>query len=207
MVVGVDEVGRGALAGPLTVGAVVLSRALAPPFGLTDSKLLNPGRREALVNPLIAWADDWSLGSVSSAEIDEWGLRLALAVAATRALDGLSVRPTHALVDGSFNILRAPLNVAFESVAPPELVYRSLAATTVVRGDRQCASIAAASILAKVDRDRFMTDLDVQCEGYGWARNKGYGAQAHLSALRRLGPSAHHRQSWRLPSVIVDEKG
>ena len=206
VVVGVDEVGRGALAGPLTVGAVVLSRPTTPPSGLTDSKLLSAGRRESLIDPLIAWADDWSLGSVSAEEIDQWGLRLALAVAATRALDGLRTRPTHALIDGSFNLLQAPLNIAFGVTSPPELTYRSLAATTIVKGDQQCATIAAASVLAKVNRDRLMTDLDVECQGYGWASNKGYGAQMHLAALRRLGPNAHHRRSWRLPSRSVDEK-
>lgn len=205
VVVGVDEVGRGALAGPLTVGAVVLSRATMPPIGLTDSKLLSAARRESLVDPLIAWADDWSLGSVSAEEIDQWGLRLALAVAATRAIGGLATQPTHALIDGSFNLLRAPLDVAFGVAPPPHLAYGTLAATTIVKGDQRCATIAAASVLAKVNRDRLMTDLDVECQGYGWASNKGYGAQVHLAALRRLGPNAYHRRSWRLPSANVEE--
>ena len=205
VVVGVDEVGRGALAGPLTVGAVVLSRVASPPIGLNDSKLLSAERRESLVRPLMSWADDWSLGSVSAEEIDGWGLRLALAVAATRAVNGLRVRPTHALIDGSFNLLCAPLDVAFGAAAPPELHYRTLEATTVVKGDRRCATIAAASVLAKVHRDRIMTDLDNEYRGYGWARNKGYGSQAHLAALRQLGPNAYHRRSWRLPDVIVDD--
>jgi ribonuclease HII len=108
VVVGIDEVGRGALAGPMTVGAVVMREMLAPPEGLNDSKLLSANQRTSLVEPLSRWAGEWSLGSVSAREIDDWGLRLALAVAATRALDGLSSTPTHALIDGPFNLLRSP---------------------------------------------------------------------------------------------------
>jgi ribonuclease HII len=199
VVVGIDEVGRGALAGPLTVGAVVLNCCDTPPETLTDSKLLSAARREALVGPLERWAADWSLGSVSASEIDEWGLRLALAVAATRALDGLRERPTYALIDGSFNLLRAPVAVAFGASMPPDLSYGSLRATTIVKGDQKCASIAAASVLAKVHRDALMVDLDSQYEVFGWAHNKGYGAASHLEALREWGPNVHHRQSWRLP--------
>lgn len=199
VVVGIDEVGRGALAGPLTVGAVVLTCCDAPPENLTDSKLLTAARREALVGPLEQWAADWSLGSVSASEIDAWGLRLALAVAATRALNGLKERPTYALIDGSFNLLRAPLNIAFDVAMPPELSYRSLRATTIVKGDQKCASIAAASVLAKVHRDAVMIDLSHQFQAFGWANNKGYGAASHLEALREWGPNVHHRKSWRLP--------
>jgi ribonuclease HII len=199
VVVGIDEVGRGALAGPLTVGAVVLTCCDTPPETLTDSKLLTAARREALVEPLEQWAADWSLGSVSSSEIDAWGLRLALAVAATRALHGLRVRPTYALIDGAFNLLRAPTDIAFGVALPPELSYEALRATTIVKGDQKCASIAAASVLAKVHRDAVMTDLDSQFQAFGWARNKGYGAASHLEALREWGPNVHHRQSWHLP--------
>ena len=105
IVVGLDEVGRGALAGPLTVGAVVLSSLREPPEGLNDSKLLSRRRREDLQIPLREWCDDWSLGSVSAREIDEWGIRVAQAVASTRALQGLRVAPTYALVDGPINFL------------------------------------------------------------------------------------------------------
>jgi ribonuclease HII len=199
VVVGIDEVGRGALAGPMAVGAVVLTGVTPPPEGLDDSKLLSVTRREALVVPLEQWAADWSIGWTSAAEIDAWGLRLALAVAATRAIDVLTVRPTHALVDGSFNLLRAPLDVGFGVAAPPRLAYDTLPVTTVVKGDSACASIAAASVLAKVQRDRSMVALSEGFEDYGWASNKGYGAEVHLEAIRRLGPTTHHRTSWRLP--------
>jgi ribonuclease HII len=199
VVVGIDEVGRGALAGPLVVGAVVVTDRLAPPESLNDSKLLTPLVREELVAPLEHWAADWSLGSVSAAEIDAWGLRLALAVAATRALDGLRVRPSVALVDGSFNLLRAPIDVAFGVEHPPKLSYRSMSTTTIVKGDRCCASIAAASVLAKVHRDRVMVELGRDFADYGWSSNKGYGAKQHMEAIRRLGQTDHHRHSWQLP--------
>lgn len=202
VVVGIDEVGRGALAGPLTVGAVVLASEVAAPAGLNDSKLLTPARREALVEPLESWATDWSLGSVTSGEIDDWGLRLALAVAATRALDGLRIRPTHALIDGSFNLLRAPLDVGFGVETPPRLRYSNMACTTIVKGDRSSATIAAAAVLAKVDRDRFMVEISARFSEYCWAANKGYGAPEHLEALRRRGPTSFHRKSWHLPVYV-----
>ena len=199
IVVGIDEVGRGALAGPMTVGAVVLVDDAAPPRGLNDSKLLTPAKREALVDPLRAWAADWSLGSVSADEIDAWGLRLALAVAATRALDGLRVAPSHALIDGSFNLLTAPLDIGFGIETPPELRYWHLPVTTIVRGDCSSAAIAAAAVLAKVSRDRRMSEMHDEFPQYGWSANKGYGAPGHLQAIRTHGPSAQHRRSWKLP--------
>jgi ribonuclease HII len=199
VVVGIDEVGRGALAGPLVVGAVVVTERTPPPPSLNDSKLLTPLVREELVEPLQRWAADWSLGSVSAPEIDAWGLRLALAVAATRALDGLRVRPSVALIDGSFNLLRAPIDVTFGTAHPPDLAYRSMSTTTIVKGDRCCASIAAASVLAKVHRDRVMVELGRAFVDYGWSSNKGYGAKAHMEAIRRLGQTDHHRHSWQLP--------
>ncbi len=199
MVVGIDEVGRGALAGPLTVGAVVVTSDAPPPAGLDDSKLLTPARREALVAPLRAWAADWSLGSASSAEIDAWGLRVALAVAATRAIEGLSLQPTIALLDGPFNLLAAPLDVAFGVQPPPTLHYASLAHVTIVKGDQQSATIAAAAVLAKVHRDDVMVGLHEEFRVFGWAHNKGYGAPDHMEALRRHGPTDYHRQSWQLP--------
>ncbi len=199
VVVGIDEVGRGALAGPLVLGAVVLTGMTPPPESLNDSKLLTPRQREELEIPLVEWAADWSLGSVSASEIDAWGLRLALAVAATRALDALRVRPSVALIDGSFNLLRAPQDIAFGVERAPELTYRTMSVTTFVKGDRRCGSIAAASVLAKVHRDRVMVELDRGFVAYGWGRNKGYGAKRHMEALRQHGPTVHHRQSWRLP--------
>jgi ribonuclease HII len=199
IVVGIDEVGRGALAGPLTVGAVVINSLATPPHKLTDSKLLTPLIREELVEPIKTWAHAWSLGSVSSAEIDQWGLRLALAVAATRALEGLNVRPTHALIDGSFNLLDAPRDVKFEVAQPPELLFANLSHTTIVKGDQKSAAIAGASVLAKVARDDCMSELSLAFPGYGWASNKGYGVADHIKALQDIGLTQHHRVSWNLP--------
>jgi ribonuclease HII len=199
VVVGLDEVGRGALAGPLTVGAVVLTSVREPPKGLTDSKSLSARRRERLQGPLRDWCDEWSLGSVSPGEIDQWGLRVALAVAATRALAGLQRRPTYALVDGPFNFLGAGSTVIDESGPIPELCFTDLACSALVGGDRRSATIAAASVLAKVARDEVMVNLHESSGLYGWSSNKGYGTPLHLEAILRHGPHAQHRRSWRLP--------
>lgn len=201
IVVGIDEVGRGALAGPIVVGAVVLNSAAPPPVGLNDSKLLTPARRRALVGPLERWAAEWSLGESSAHEIDVWGLRVALAVAATRALDKLTIRPTYALIDGSTNVLWAPQALAFGVKLPPPLSYGRLAHSTIVKGDRASAAIAAASVLAKVYRDDVMVRLGDAHPHYHWAANKGYGSLEHRQALADLGPSTWHRQSWSLPPV------
>lgn len=202
VVVGVDEVGRGALAGPVCVGAVLLERASEPPDGLTDSKRLTPRRRRALVGPLREWASAWGLGSASAEEVDAWGITTALAVAAGRALDGLTPWPTHALVDGPWNLLAVARDVALEAPVPPPSRAERLAVTPVVRGDLHCASIAAAAVLAKVARDDHMGALATEWPDYGWAHNKGYGTPEHLAALRRLGPTPQHRVSWRLPSFV-----
>ncbi|HTT59073.1 MAG TPA: ribonuclease HII, partial [Acidimicrobiales bacterium] len=200
VVVGLDEVGRGALAGPVTVGAVVITHTNRPPKGLTDSKQLTAGEREALVVPLESWASDWSLGSASSGEIDRWGLRVALAVAATRAMEGLSTAPTHALIDGPFNLLDAPLRLEDQLLGVPELRYATIAHTTLIGGDARSATIAAASVLAKVHRDRAMVGLATEYPVYGWDANKGYGVPHHLAALVDEGPCCHHRMTWKLTS-------
>ena len=196
LVVGLDEVGRGALAGPMTVGAVVIGTGAHPPAGLRDSKQLTSDRRRALVDPLRQWAVDWSLGSASALEIDRWGLRLALAVAATRALERLCTQPTFALLDGPFNLLAAPATLHDGPLNAPPLRFAHMAHTTVVRGDQLCATIAAAAVLAKVYRDDVMVALHQGFETYDWAQNKGYGAPRHLAALRHFGPTRHHRRSW-----------
>ncbi|NNN01718.1 MAG: ribonuclease HII [Acidimicrobiaceae bacterium] len=199
VVVGIDEVGRGALAGPLVVGAVALSELRVPPGGLNDSKLLTSKQRDALVGPLEDWATEFALGWASAEEIDSWGIRVSLAVAATRAIDQMAVRPTHALIDGSFNLLRAPLDVPMGSASPPPFTYAELRSTIIVKGDQRSATIAAASVLAKVQRDRYMREIAIGYEDFGWAQNKGYGAAGHMEAIRRLGPCLHHRRSWKLP--------
>ncbi len=206
VVVGVDEVGRGALAGPVCVGAVLLERASDPPEGLTDSKRLTPGRRRALVGPLREWASAWGMGSASAEEVDAWGMTTALAVAAARALDGLTPWPTHALVDGPWNLLAVPRDVVLGAPIPPPSRAERLAVTPVVKGDLHCASIAAAAVLAKVARDDLMGALATEWPDYGWDHNKGYGTPEHLAALRRLGPTPLHRVSWRLPRAVEGER-
>ncbi|MHB1087791.1 MAG: ribonuclease HII [Acidimicrobiales bacterium] len=202
VVVGVDEVGRGALAGPLTVGALVVRSDAPAPRGLKDSKLLTRAQREALVEPLTTWAEDWALGTASAREIDMWGLRVALAVAATRALDALRVAPTYALLDGPVNLLTASTDVKLGVELPPPLTYRALPAMTLVKGDQRSAAIAGAAVLAKVSRDEWMRGLAELYPEFEWGSNKGYGAEAHMAALRRHGPTPEHRKTWKLPEML-----
>jgi ribonuclease HII len=206
VVVGIDEVGRGALAGPLTVGAVVVTCDAPPPEGLTDSKLLSPAQREALIGPLSEWCAEWSLGSASASEIDEWGLRMALAVAATRALAGLVLTPTIALLDGPLNLLSAPSRFFDGTLESPPLDYAGLSHVALIKGDQLSATIAAASVLAKVHRDSTMVGLGEEFPMYEWHSNKGYGAPRHLQALREEGPCRYHRLSWR-PFTTAEDDG
>lgn len=197
-VIGVDEVGRGAWAGPLAVGAVLRSGSHDAPAGLDDSKRLSASRREALVEPLRQWAGAVSIGWASAAEIDQWGVRVALGVAARRALsDLLPLAGTHplVLVDGPLDLLHPPLPLAIDPPAGWGLVVP--AAEPIVGGDHASPSIAAASVLAKVERDAWMCRRDEDIPGYEWSRNKGYGTGGHRRALDRLGPSVEHRRSWK----------
>lgn len=196
VVVAIDEVGRGALAGPVVVGAVALREPRLPPDGIDDSKKLSPRRRQELAPLIIQWASQWALGESSAQEIDQWGLRFALAVAATRAIQALPQVPTFALIDGPLNLLDAPdqLDIAER----PSLDFARLEQLRVVRGDQRSSLIAAASVLAKVYRDELMNELGRQDPRFLWSSNKGYGSPAHLSALQIYGPSPSHRQSWSL---------
>ena len=179
---GVDEVGRGCLFGPVVAGAVVLPRAALGPLaaaGLTDSKALSPGRRESLVPLITARAIAWSLGQASAAEIDRAGIRWATEAAMLRALQRLPRVPALLLVDGVL-----PLR----NWSGPQL--------TLVRGDRRCLSIAAASVLAKQARDGLIRRLALRWPGYGLERHAGYGTAVHLDAIGRLGPTPLHRRSF-----------
>jgi ribonuclease HII len=175
-VVGVDEVGRGPLAGPVTACAVLLDPDRIPE-GLRDSKLLTATRRDMLCAEIMDMAEV-SLGHASVEEIDTLNILRASHLAMERAVAGL--RADHALIDGN-------------------LVPRGLAcsATAIVKGDALCLSIAAASIVAKVTRDRIMVDLAQQHPGYGWEVNAGYPTKAHLEALRNLGVTPWHRRSFK----------
>lgn len=177
-VAGVDEVGRGPLAGPVTAAAVVLDPAQIPD-GLNDSKKLTAVRRDALAAWIMAHCD-WSVAHVSVAEIDRLNIYHAAHLAMCRAVAGLRHPPDHVLVDGN----RVPRDLA-------------LSAEPVVKGDARCLTIAAASIMAKVLRDRIMEDLAQQHPGYGWEVNAGYPTPAHKKALLDIGVTPHHRRSFK----------
>ncbi|WP_182354250.1 ribonuclease HII [Flaviflexus huanghaiensis] len=187
-----DEVGRGALAGPVAVGAVLLTPLTpAPPPGLADSKVLSTNGREALVGPIKSWAPG-AVGYGSVATINRLGIIPALREAGMNALAQLPQRPDLVLLDGISDWLSAD-DLFGQSIAPP--------VRTIVKGDLTCTVIAAASILAKVERDALMSGLD-GAEGYSWNSNKGYGSRSHIEALTRLGPHDHHRTAWKLPGVV-----
>ena len=185
IVVGIDEVGRGAIAGPVTIGAVAIDASFASfPDGLADSKLLTPKRREAMEPLVRAWALAHSTGSATAVEIDRIGIVSALGLAASRALAGLGLRPDVLIVDGNTPFL-------VEEAGGPRVVMR-------IKADQDCASVAAASVIAKVERDALMTRLHAEHPHYGWEGNKGYGAAVHTEAIRTHGVTAYHRTSWNL---------
>ncbi|RZS86983.1 RNase HII [Motilibacter rhizosphaerae] len=197
-VAAVDEVGRGALAGPVSVGVVVLDEdARTAPQGLRDSKLLTPEARTALVPRVRRWVLDGAVGHASAAEIDAWGILTALRVAATRACAQLRVPFSWVLLDGNYDYLSRP------SLFEDELPAWSwdVPVRTLVKADMRCSSVAAASVLAKTERDGMMVELAREHPVYAWEQNRGYSAPAHLAALAEHGPSPLHRQSWRLPGV------
>jgi len=177
-IAGVDEVGRGPLAGPVVTAAVILDPN-NPIEGLNDSKKLTEKRREALVPIIKEKALAWSLGRAEAAEIDDINILQATLVAMTRAVEGLDIAPTHALVDGN----KAP------KLACP--------VTTIVKGDQSEPAIAAASILAKVARDHEMQEMDALYPGYGLAKHKGYPTKQHQQALLELGVTPIHRRSFK----------
>ena len=177
---GCDEAGRGCLAGAVYAAAVILPRDFRD-GRLNDSKQLTERQRYALREVIEREAVAWAVGVVSPQEIDEVNILRASILAMHRALDGLSVRPQHVLVDG--NRFRP---------------YRDVPHTTVVKGDGKYMSIAAASILAKTYRDDYMNRLHEQYPVYAWDRNKGYPTKAHRAAIRQYGPSPYHRRTFNL---------
>lgn len=178
VVAGVDEVGRGPLAGPVTAGAVILDPANMP-AGLDDSKKLTAKRRAHLA-PLIHASAMVGIGHASVQEIDDINILQASHLAMRRAIAALPRAPEHLLIDGN----RLPKDLPCP-------------ASAVVKGDGRSSSIAAASIVAKVARDLIMVDLAQQFPGYGWERNAGYGTQQHISAIIELGVTPHHRRSFK----------
>ncbi len=177
-VVGLDEVGRGPLAGPVVAAAVALRRHQAPIDELRDSKLMTVRQRDRVVEVIRSVAVAWGVGAASVREIDRINIRRASALAMRRALARLGFVPDHVLLDGT------PL---------PELAMEHEA---VVDGDATCQSIAAASVLAKCVRDRLMMLLARRYPSFRWEENKGYATRTHLTALRRVGPTPHHRTSF-----------
>ncbi len=176
-VAGVDEAGRGCLAGPVAAGAVILDPG-RPVRGLRDSKKLTEKRREELFEEIREKSAAWSVAMTGPGEIDRTNILRAALRAMEKAVEGLSVAPDFVLVDGN-----ARISIAVEQ-------------RTVVGGDDRCASVAAASIVAKVTRDRLMKELETEYPGYGFSRHKGYPSKEHRESLRRLGPCPIHRKSF-----------
>ena len=191
-VVGIDEVGRGALAGPVSVGAVVVDASVGEfPVGLTDSKALTPAARDRLAPLLGSWCLAWAVGHAEAHEIDELCIIGALRLAALRALAALAVQGDAVILDGSHDWLSRGDDLFSTDAATPPVTMR-------VKADLTCASVAAASVLAKVERDRRMIDLEERLPGYGFAGHKGYGSAMHRQAIATLGASPEHRRTWRL---------
>jgi len=187
--IAVDEVGRGALAGPVAVGMVVIGPEMpAFPEGLRDSKLLKEAVREGLAPQCASWGLFSAVGESTPAEIDEHGIVTALGIAGWRALGalraaGAPVGEASVLLDGNHDWLNPVLETRMH-------------VTTRVKADMACASVAAASVIAKVHRDHGMISLHDDYPQYGWLSNKGYGSAAHLAAIAESGPSEHHRRTW-----------
>jgi ribonuclease HII len=177
-IAGVDEAGRGPLAGPVVAAAVVLQPDLVPE-GIQDSKQLSAKKRDAVLKHILQQAEI-GIGEASVEEIDEINILRASHLAMCRAIDALPNRPDHVLVDGN--------------MLPRDLVFP---ATSIIKGDSLSLSIAAASIVAKTRRDAIMWDLAQQYPGYGWETNQGYPTKCHKDALRNLGITPHHRRSFK----------
>ncbi|RRD36417.1 ribonuclease HII [Leucobacter sp. OH2974_COT-288] len=191
-IIALDEAGRGALAGPVAVGAQLFTAATGePPAGIRDSKLLSEKKREALYDEVLAW-ETGTVCFAAAQTIDDAGLTRALGHAAAQAITAvldpatLNVQQTVILLDGKHNWVTAAL--------PQQL--REIPVITKVGADRACLAVAAASIRAKVARDRLLRQLHEEYPGYGWDTNKGYGSAAHTQAIRELGATPQHRLTW-----------
>lgn len=221
LLAGMDEVGRGPLAGPVTVGvAVINADAQLNVEGLVDSKALSEKKRLAMLPEIQQWAVT-AVGHASPAEIDALGITTALRLAGQRALAQVAAAgayPDALLLDGKHNWLADPQNDLFAELDSAHALYAELVAEAwrgtpgaeagwwgpmqmEIKGDYRCASIAAASVVAKVERDELMAELDRAYPGYGWAKNKGYGSAAHRAKIEEDGPTPVHRLSWSLPAT------
>jgi ribonuclease HII len=186
MVAGLDEVGRGAWAGPVSVGVVVFPFDRRPPAGIRDSKLLSEPRREELYPLVDEWCTEWAVGHAGPEECDLLGMTRALRLAARRALGSLEVAPQVVLMDGDFDYVSDPDPACCDGPA----------IRTVVRGDATCVSVAAASIMAKVTRDRMMRSWAESFPAFDFDQNKGYPSPMHRTALSGFGLTSLHRRSW-----------
>ena len=198
---GVDEVGRGALAGPVSVGIAVVDLERQKPLaGVRDSKLLTAAERERLEPLVRTWSVASAVGHSSAQEIDAIGIIAALRLAGTRAwLDilALGVTPELVLLDGSHNWL-SPAEQLTLFDEPAADAACDAPVHTKIKADMQCLSVAAASVIAKVERDQQMRDLHLEYPDFGWDVNKGYATALHRDVLRAAGPTPYHRVSWRL---------
>jgi ribonuclease HII len=181
IVVGVDEVGRGSWAGPLSVGAAVVPKERRV-YKIRDSKMLTEPEREAIFDRIVEWVEDWSVGHATPTECDELGMSAAQRLAAERALAGLRAAPDHVIIDGNWDFVGHPNT------------------TRIVRGDATSLTIAAASIIAKVTRDRIMRAAAPEFPAFNFENNKGYPGPHHRAALAAFGPTTIHRRSW----VFID---
>jgi ribonuclease HII len=181
-VVGMDEVGRGSWAGPISVGAAVIPAGRRV-YKVRDSKLLTEAEREALFDRIAGWCEAWAVGHASPEECDNLGMSEAQRLAARRALVQLGVKPDCVVVDGNWDFVGG--------------------ARRLVRGDRTCLSIASASVLAKVTRDRIMREAAEHFPFYNFEANKGYPCPVHKAALQAYGPSSIHRRSWVFMEGLV----
>ena len=196
-----DEVGRGALCGPVTVGMVLVTESTrTAPQGVRDSKLLTPEARRRLVPRIQRWAPAYGVGHAGPQEIDEFGIIAALRLAGHRALAQLGPTPDTVLLDGNHDYLSLPDQESLFG-STPTAVDVVPPVVTMIKADLRCAAVAAASILAKTARDDIMLGLALEHPEYGWAENKGYAAPEHIAALAEHGPTPHHRVSWRLPGI------
>jgi ribonuclease HII len=193
LLAGMDEVGRGALAGPVSVGVVVIDDVCrSAPVGVKDSKLLSHQMRERMVPKIQRWAT-------------AYGIMVALRFAGTRALAALPVIPDLVILDGNYDWLTDPERVGLLGLlADGDDLVPCVPVKTMVKADLFCSSVAAASVLAKVERDAMMVALAAEVPGYAWELNKGYSAPEHFAALQSRGPSVHHRRSWHLPGVTPE---
>ncbi|MHB8432974.1 MAG: ribonuclease HII [Candidatus Tyrphobacter sp.] len=186
LVAGIDEVGRGPLAGPVIAACVVVSKPLMLP-GLNDSKQVRPEQRRRLAEQIKERADAWAIGSASVAEIDRLNIYYASVLAMERAIEALSCVPEYLFTDA----------VRIRSFAGPQ--------EPLIKGDERCAVVAAASIVAKVYRDALLEQIDREDPRYGFAAHKGYSTPEHIAALERYGPCAHHRANWARVQALMLE--